>query len=35
MDLEASAFAPDTAGRYELEISLAAEIKGPTARSIG
>jgi len=35
MDLEASAFAPDAPGRYELEISLAAEISSQTSRSIG
>ena len=35
MDLEASAFAPDAPGRYALEISLAAGIRGQTWRSIG
>jgi len=34
MDLEASAFAPDEPGRYELEISLAAEIRSRTSRSV-
>jgi len=35
MDLEASTFAPDAPGRYELEISLATEIRNQTWRSIG
>ena len=35
MDLEASTFAPDAPGRYELEISLAAEIRGQASRPIG
>src|ERR1017187_6818723 len=35
MDLEASAFAPDAPGRYELEISLAAKISGQSFRPIG
>ncbi len=35
MDLEASTFAPDAPGRYALEISLAAEIRGQTSRPIG
>ena len=35
MDLEASTFAPDAPGRYELEISLAAEDRSHTSRPIG
>ncbi len=35
MDLEASTLAPDAPGRYELEISLAAEVNRQTLRSIG
>jgi hypothetical protein len=35
MNLEASTFAPDAPGRYELEISLAAEIRGQVSRPIG
>lgn len=35
MDLDASAFAPDAPGRYELEISLAAATGSRTSRSIG
>jgi hypothetical protein len=35
MDLDASAFAPDQPGHYELELSLAAEFKGQPARVIG
>ena len=35
MDLDASAFAPDAIGRYELEISLAAEIRSQTPRPVG
>ncbi len=34
-DFEASVSAPDSPGSYELEIWLAAEIKGQTARPIG
>jgi hypothetical protein len=34
-DLDASAFAPDQPGHYELELSLAAEIDGQPARVIG
>jgi hypothetical protein len=34
-DLDASAFAPDQPGHYELELSLAAEFKGQPARVIG
>ena len=35
MDLEASTFAPDAPGRYELDVSLGVGIKGETARTIG
>jgi len=35
MDLEASTLTPDAPGNYELEISLAAEISGQSARAIG
>ncbi len=35
MDLEASASAPDAPGRYELEISLVAELRNQSSRSIG
>ena len=35
MDLDASAIAPDAPGRYELEISLAAEVGSQTSRVIG
>ena len=35
MDLEASTFAPDAPGRYELEISLVAEMGNQTSRTIG
>jgi len=35
MDLEASTSAPDAPGLYELEVSLAAAIKGQTARPVG
>jgi len=35
MDLEASTFAPDAPGRYELEIWLATKIGSQTLRSIG
>ena len=35
MDLEASTLAPDAPGRYELEISLGAEVNHQTLRSIG
>ncbi|MGC2303210.1 hypothetical protein, partial [Candidatus Binatus sp.] len=34
-DLEASAFAPDAPGRYDLGISLAAEVSNQTSRTIG
>lgn len=34
-DLDASAFAPDQPGHYQLELSLAAETKGQPARVIG
>jgi len=35
IDLDASAFAPDQPGRYELELSLAAQMKGQPPRVIG
>jgi len=35
MELEASALVPDEPGRYELEISLAAQTGGRTAQAIG
>jgi hypothetical protein len=35
MDLDASAFAPDEPGNYELEVSLVAGMKSETARAIG
>ena len=34
-DLEASAFAPDAPGRYDLGISLGAEVSSQTSRTIG